>query len=175
MWQNSSPFSLLFFPPCFLSSSLQYSMTRQMLYSTPPFLYSLSSLSVSPTSLLLPSQVACRVRTGFAEAHACWQHTVTDLIAERRKPTEPQCKKPFAETCNVAIWAPVFSPKHLILLFIIYRIYGFDVMIASLHLNCCIGFKRCIYFLNRTSNHSFVFSLCNDTAAITTHSVVSHV
>lgn len=101
-----SPFPIFPSYPSILS--LVFHDTKNVTQHFPPLLHSLSSSFLSPTLLLLPSQVASRVRAGFAEAPVCWQHTVTDLIAERRKPTEPQCKTPFAETCNVAIWVPDF-------------------------------------------------------------------
>lgn len=91
--------------PFLLPSFLWYSVTRQMLHSTPPPRLSPSFvILISQSHVAPPASSGCRVRAGFAEAPACWQHTVTDPIAERRKPTEPQCKSPFAETCNVAIW-----------------------------------------------------------------------
>lgn len=101
------PFFLVFLPP-FLP---QYSMTEEYIMQH-FFFFFLPSSFLSPTTLLLPSQVASRVTAGFAEAHACWQHTVTDLVAERKKLTEPQCKNPvfILETATLQ-FGPWISPK----------------------------------------------------------------
>lgn len=67
MWQQL-PFLHLFFL-VFLPSFPQYSMTEE--YVMQHFSPFLPSSFLSPTTLLLPSQVASRVTAGFAEAHVC--------------------------------------------------------------------------------------------------------
>lgn len=159
---NNSLFSFLI-PPCFPSILSSVFHDWRMLCSIFfPLFFFLPSSSLSPMSLLLPSQVACRVRAGFAEAHACWQHTVTDLIAERKEQTEPQCKNPFPETARLQFGFQIF-PKT----FILQRIYDFDIIIRSLHLDGPIRFKRWIYF-------KFRALFCMRTKSIVFHTSKAH-
>lgn len=96
--------------PCFPSTLASVFHDWRIYYAA--FFFFLPSSFLSPTTLLLPSQVASRVTAGFAEAHACWQHTVTDLVVERKKLTEPQCKNPvfILETATLQ-FGPWISPE----------------------------------------------------------------
>lgn len=66
--------------------------------------------------LFLHSQVASRVRAGFAGAHARWRDTVTDLIVRRRegeKETETKADT-LREHCLTCSWFPIlFSSKYI--------------------------------------------------------------
>lgn len=89
--------------PFLLPSFLWYSVTRQMLHSNPPPFSPSFVILISESHVAPPASSGCE----SCESRICRssrQHTMTDPIAERRKPTQPQCKNPFAETCNVVIW-----------------------------------------------------------------------
>lgn len=99
----TNPFAASFFL-LFLPSFPQNSMTEEyVMQPFSPFLH------LPSTTLLLPCQVATRLTAGFAEAHVCWQHTMTDLVAESRKLTELACENPFILLSGLRISSKTFA------------------------------------------------------------------